>query len=161
VTEPTLAQTKFQPDEPESVRRPKLARLLEHLIAAEALLGGLYSFAEVTSTPVSQGGALGANTATIHFIQANKLIIGWVNCPLVNVGTGTGFVDIPLPVTPLTLGSNFPGVGAGKETGSTGHLLGGAVVPSVSKLRVSKYDGSTPIGVGANVLSLIFMYEAA
>jgi hypothetical protein len=32
-----LSETKFQPNEPDNVRRPKLQRLLEHLIAAEEI----------------------------------------------------------------------------------------------------------------------------
>jgi hypothetical protein len=88
-----------------------------------------------SGTPVPQGGAYTSASYNYQYVKSGKLIIISGYCQITTVGTATGYILIPLPVSSAINGSL-----SGKENGSA---ISASIQIVSGNLYINKYDGTT------------------
>lgn len=95
-------------------------------------------------TLTSQSGTFTAYTATCYYKIIGKSVFYTVNITITTAGTAAGFIAATLPFT-ASHDSSIGGIIATTGVGLTGRLSGSA-------LNILKYDSSTPIATGNNIV---------
>jgi hypothetical protein len=109
-----------------------------------------------TPTP-SGGGSFTTVTAAGAYLQIGKLVNFRVIVTLTNIGTGSGKVQLPLPVG--TAKGSF--VSGGAEIASIGRAITYTVSAGASNGTIQAYDNSTNVMVNGYQLNLTGLYEAS
>lgn len=145
----------------------------DNSVTASKLADGAVTNAKLDTTAGDIGGAWKAYTPTVastvgtittytssgYYTQIGKTIIGSGKFAITNNGTGSGAINVSVPVNNAR--SNGAGVIHGKEINITGKAIVGQFTGPNSTYLVFGSDNSYPGGTGANVIEFSFTYEAA
>lgn len=109
-----------------------------------------------TPTVTAQTGTFTSVSGSGRYISAGKLVIWSASITITTVGTASGAVVLPLPVTASAINLH---VGTGRENTSTGNALL-AYTNTTSAAYILTYNNTSAIGAGRTLI-LAGTYEAA
>lgn len=115
----------------------------------------LDDYEEGTWTPVvtAGGGTITAYTATGSYTKIGRQVTASFVVTITNNGTGSTLINVTLPFT----AGSAQACGAGREAGTSGHMLQVPVQAAATSAVVVKYDNSYPGGTG-NILVCTVVY---
>jgi hypothetical protein len=107
-------------------------------------------------TAAPTAGTITAYTGAGRYIQLGKTVLFTAIIAISNNGTGSGLLNISVPVT-AGISDQYVG---GRETAATGKSMGAVIVAGTTAMFTGFYDNSYPGGAGYNLV-LSGSYEAA